>query len=114
MLFNRLLNPLRQRPPLLPSKFLAYQHLRFFAAKPPVQGPVHQASLMQRYMTMTSNQEIKEDKNQQLVIEWLHAYTQNLYNHEHDLNTYKHELNQLSGSSYSSNSQPSPEAIQKL
>jgi len=31
-------------------------------------------------------------------MEWLHLYTQNLYNHEHELNTYKYEMNQMTES----------------
>jgi len=64
---------------------------------------------MQRYLAMTNSQEIEKDKNQKLVMEWLHLYTQNLYNHEHELNTYKYEMNQMTGSQ-----QLNPKAIDKL
>ena len=110
MLFNKLLlSPLRYRSSLLQSRFITYQQQRHFVAKPPTRGPVLQASLMQRYLAMTGSNEIEKDQNQKLVMEWLHKYTQNLYNHEHELDAYKYEMSQMTGSQ-----QLNPKAIDKL
>ena len=42
-------------------------------------------------------------------MEWLHLYTQNLYNHEHELNSYRYEMSQMPGSQ-----QLNPKATEKL